>query len=66
MDNVFIERLWRDVKYEHVFLHEYQNGSDLYKGLTQYFLFRNTERPNETLEYKIPWDVYRNKQLDVP
>jgi putative transposase len=66
LDNVFVERLWRDVKYEHVFLHEYHNGIDLHKGLAQYFHFRNTERPNEALGYKIPWEVYRNKQFDVP
>jgi putative transposase len=66
LDNVFVERLWRDVKYEHVFLHEYHNGIDLHKGLAQYFHFRNTERHNEALGYKIPWEVYRNKQFDVP
>lgn len=66
LDNVFIERLWRDVKYEHVFLHEYHNGIELHKGLEKYFHFRNTERPNETLGYKIPCEVYRNKQINVP
>lgn len=66
LDNVFIERLWRDVKYEHVFLHEYENGSDLYKGLEAYFHFRNKERPHEALGYKIPWDVYTKSSLFVP
>ena len=66
LDNVFSERLWRDVKYEHVFLHEYQNGIDLHKGLDQYFYFRNNERPNEALGHKIPWEVYNNKQSYVP
>ena len=66
LDNVFIERLWRDVKYEHVFLHEYENGADLYKGLEAYFHFRNKERPHEALGYKIPWDVYTKSSLFVP
>lgn len=66
LDNVFIERLWRDVKYEHVFLHEYENGADLYKGLEAYFHFRNKERPHEALGYKIPWDVYTKSTLFVP
>lgn len=66
LDNVFVERLWRDVKYEHVFLHEYENGMDLHKGLSRYFYFRNRERPIETLGYKIPWDVYKNKMSVVP
>ena len=65
LDNVFIERLWRDVKYEHVFLHEYENGADLYKGLEAYFHFRNKERPHEALGYKIPWDVYTQSSLFV-
>lgn len=66
LDNVFIERLWRDVKYEHVFLHEYENGADLYEGLKAYFHFRNKERPHEALGYKIPWDVYTKSSLFVP
>jgi len=66
LDNVFIERLWRDVKYEHVFLHEYENGADLYKGLEAYFHFRNKERPHEALGYKVPWDVYTKSTLFVP
>lgn len=66
LDNVFIERLWRDVKYEHVFLHEYENGADLCEGLKAYFHFRNKERPHEALGYKIPWDVYTKSSLFVP
>jgi putative transposase len=60
LDNVFIERLWRDVKYEHVFLHEYENGRALYQGLKGYFHFRNMERPHQALGYKTPWEVYNN------
>lgn len=60
LDNVFIERLWRDVKYEHVFLHEYEKGKDLYRGLQEYFRFRNEERPHQALGYKTPSEVYYN------
>jgi putative transposase len=66
LDNVFIERLWRDVKYEHVFLHEYENGKELYEGLKGYFHFRNTQRPHQALGYKIPWDVYSENKLILP
>lgn len=59
LDNVFIERLWRDVKYEHVFLHEYADGRTLHKGLMDYFDFRNNQRPHQALGYKTPMEVYR-------
>ncbi len=51
-------RLWRDVKCKHVFLHEYENGRELHKGLKNYFQFRNKERPHEAIGYKTPWEVY--------
>lgn len=66
LDNVFIERLWRDVKYEHVFLHEYENGRELHQGLKNYFHFRNKERPHEALGYKTPWEVYNQSSFSVP
>ena len=46
-DNIFIERLWRTVKYEDIYLHDYWNGNDLQRGLTTYFRFYNTERPHQ-------------------
>ncbi len=66
LDNVFIERLWRDVKCEHIFLHEYLNGLDLHLGLKGYFCFRNEERPHQALGYKTPKEIYTQKQLFVP
>ncbi len=45
LDNVFIERLWRSVKYEEIYLHEYDSSVDLIKGLRKYFHFYNEERP---------------------
>lgn len=59
-DNIFIERLWRNVKYEDVYLRDYQNIPDLYKGLKNYFYFYNHERFHQSLDYKVPIEVYRN------
>jgi len=66
LDNVFMERLWRDVKYEQVFLPECQNGLNLHLGLKQYFPFRNEKRPHQALGYKTPKEIYTQKQLYVP
>ena len=56
-DNIFIERLWRTVKYEYIYLHDHHDGSDLEQGLTTYFQFYNTERPHQTLGYRTPEQV---------
>jgi putative transposase len=65
LDNVFVERLWWSVKYEHVYLHEHQTVQALHHGLTNYLLFFNRERRHQSLEYHTPWDVYRGEQLVV-
>jgi len=57
-DNVFIERLWRSVKYENIFINAYENGSDLFTGLFEYFHFYNTERGHQSLNYQTPDEVY--------
>ena len=57
-DNIFIERLWRTVKYEDIYLHDYWNGNDLEQGLTTYFQFYNTERPHQALGYRTPEYVH--------
>lgn len=54
------------MKYEHVFLHEYETGLGLHRGLKEYFRFRNDERPHESLGYKTPKEVCTQKQLFVP
>lgn len=59
LDNIFIERLWKSVKYECVYLYAYEDGVKLYKGLQQYFQFYNTERLHQALEYKTPGSLYR-------
>lgn len=58
IDNIFIERLWRSVKYEHVYLHAYENGNSLWHGLERYFHFYNNERHHQSLDYRPPKDVY--------
>jgi putative transposase len=59
LDNVFIERLWWSVKYEHVYLHEHTTVRSLHQGLKRYLEYFNRERPHQSLEYQTPWDVYR-------
>ena len=58
IDNVFIERLWRSVKYENVYLRAYENGMQLRRGLTEYFKFYNGRRIHEALGYATPDAVY--------
>jgi putative transposase len=58
IDNIFIERLWRTVKYEHVYLHVAKDGVELYEGLKKYFSFYNQERLHQSLEYKAPAILY--------
>jgi putative transposase len=63
MDNIFIERLWRSVKYEEVYLNEYQDVKELIKALKQYFDFYNFERPHQSLDGKTPGEVHWGKDL---
>ncbi len=58
IDNVFVERLWRSVKYEHVYLHAPETGLELWQGLSTYFDFYNTERLHQSLDYRTPQEVY--------
>ena len=57
-DNLFIERLWRTVKYEEVYLKAYQDGREARSSLGQYFHFYNNERPHQALGYKTPAEVF--------
>lgn len=59
-DNIFIERLWRTVKYEEVYLHEYHDGIEAYLQLDKYFRFYNEERPHRTFNNRTPGAVYRS------
>jgi putative transposase len=58
LDNVFIERLWRSVKYEDIYLHSYESPWELESGLTRYFDFYCYERPHMSLDYRSPAAVY--------
>ncbi|CUI09069.1 Mobile element protein [Janthinobacterium sp. CG23_2] len=60
LDNIFVERLWRNVKYEDVYLKGYANMAELMVGLAQYFAFYNAERPHQSLGYETPASVYRS------
>lgn len=61
LDNVFVERLWRSVKYEEVYLKDYQTVAEARNGLTEYFQFYNYERYHQSLDYKTPFAVYRSE-----
>ena len=58
IDNVFIERLWRSVKYEDVYLHAYEDGRQLQAGLRKYFHFYNERRLHQSHDYRTPDEVY--------
>lgn len=58
LDNIFVERLWRTVKYEEVYLKDYQTMRDAQESLKQYFKFYNKERLHQALQYKTPESIY--------
>lgn len=57
-DNILVERLWRTVKYEEVYLREYADGHGLIKSLRRYFDYYNNHRPHSSLDYRTPAEVY--------
>ncbi|WP_390877855.1 IS3 family transposase [Tautonia rosea] len=59
LDNVFVERLWRSVKYEDIYIRGYEAVPELHRGLGRYFAFYNDERPHQSLGYRTPAAVYR-------
>ncbi len=59
LDNVFVERLWRSVKYEDIYIRGYEAVPDLHRGLGRYFDFYNDERLHQSLDYRTPATVYR-------
>ena len=65
LDNVFVERLWRSVKYEEVYTQDYQTPKQARQGLTKYFQYYNHERPHQALDYKTPAEVYLGPRQSV-
>jgi putative transposase len=58
MDNIFVERLWRSVKHEEVYLKDYANVPEAISGLDRYFKFYNIQRPHQSLGYKTPEQIF--------
>src|SRR5262249_52003932 len=59
LDNIFVERLWRSVKYEDIYIRDYETALQAIAGLGRYFKFYNRERLHQALDYKTPEAVYR-------
>jgi putative transposase len=66
LDNVFVERLWRTVKYEDIYLYRYASVPELQRGLERYFPFYNEERLHQSLDYRTPAAVYRERSRITP
>jgi putative transposase len=66
LDNVFVERLWRSVKYEEVYPNAYRTVPDALLGLTRYFAFYNQARPHQGLDYATPSEVYDGRAKAKP
>jgi putative transposase len=62
LDNIFVERLWRSVKWEDIYPKGYERIPELHSGLTEYFSFYNSERPHQSLGYRTPDEVHRSAQ----
>jgi len=65
-DNIFVERLWRSVKYEEVYLKDYTTVREAIRELNAYFRFYNTERLHQSLENNTPWNAYRGISREAP
>ena len=61
LDNIFVERLWRSVKYEEVYIKDYQSVADAVRNLRAYFTFYNHERLHQALDYQTPAQVYTSR-----
>jgi len=62
LDNIFVERFWRTIKYEDIYLKEYRTPREVFAGLSAYFAFYNTQRPHQSLAYRTPATVYHGTE----
>ncbi len=58
MDNIFVERLWRSIKYEEAYLKAYDSITEARNSIAEYIRFYNFERPHQALDYSTPWEIY--------
>jgi putative transposase len=65
IDNIFVERLWRSLKYEEVYLKDYETVQEAKDGIKNYFNYYNNDRPHQSLDYKTPAEVYFNGLLKL-
>ncbi len=63
LDNVFIERLWRSLKYELIYPGDFASGADLFQALDRYFRFYNHRRPHQALGYRTPADLFPQRKI---
>ena len=66
LDNIFVERLWRTVKYEDVYIRQYQSIPEANEGLKEYFDYYNMERRHSSIDNKTPWTVFSGLELTGP
>jgi len=65
IDNVFVERLWRSVKYEEVYLKTYESVAEARAGIGAYLRFYNSDRPHQALDYRTPAQVFEEGRTQV-
>jgi putative transposase len=65
-DNIFIERFWRSLKHEEIYLNDYDEENELRIGIEDYIQFYNNERPHQSLDYQTPAQIYDAGELEVP
>ena len=65
MDNVMIERLWRSLKYDCVYLHAFEMGSEARQGIGRWVAYYNERRPHSSLDGQTPGEVYGSRPLGV-
>jgi len=66
MDNIFVERLWRTLKYEEVYLKDYETVFEAVEGINSYFKFYNEERLHQALDYETPAQIYKGSSSEMP